>query len=547
MKRSVMVIAALASGGAASPASADLRWRAEVALGEPTPEQPHPPPTLWVHVVGEPLPARATWTAMELGHDPADVPGLAPVRPLAAVPYHRSRETLGLVVLVEGHEYFFGNDTYKEARGCDDPTATDGCKVVKVSTGVYPVLRAALDPVGAATDDVPASISQVGPPGSRGALLVYSVGTEVRFDGDLARLTGERLGDPRTQEGKTSRDLADGLRAARRALQAMDTRRKVLLVFSDGVDGGGTGALDAPHRELRADGVEVFAFHLDAGTDLIGDDPATKQRARAALERLADGQLAKVTGPDDLRTAIAETLRTIDSRYALQFPGVVLDRRTHRRSGFRWDGRPHRLVLTRDGQALDSVGPDGDVHDVVVVLAPTWSPGGGRSWAWLWLAVPGALMVVGVGLLMRRRPATPPLTPSAPRAPGPPPAPAPPIVARAEAPRTAMIDLNTGDGLPVVGWLVPIRGARAFETFQLRHGETRIGTTPAAHVVLADGFMSTDHARIVMSPTGFTLIDNDSTNGTFANERRIHRHELVDNDLITFGQTVCKFKAILGT
>ena len=110
-----------------------------------------------------------------------------------------------------------------------------------------------------------------------------------------------------------------------------------------------------------------------------------------------------------------------------------------------------------------------------------------------------------------------------------------------------MVNVTGGDGLPVVGWLVPIQGERSFQTFKLQYGETRIGTTSDAHIVLGDGYMSTDHARIVMSPSGFTLVDNNSTNGTFANERRIQRHELVDNDLLMFGKTVCKFKTILGT
>jgi pSer/pThr/pTyr-binding forkhead associated (FHA) protein len=47
-----------------------------------------------------------------------------------------------------------------------------------------------------------------------------------------------------------------------------------------------------------------------------------------------------------------------------------------------------------------------------------------------------------------------------------------------------------------------------------------------------------------MSPNGFTLIDNNSTNGTFVNERRVQRHELIDNDVIKFGKTDCKFKTI---
>ena len=62
-----------------------------------------------------------------------------------------------------------------------------------------------------------------------------------------------------------------------------------------------------------------------------------------------------------------------------------------------------------------------------------------------------------------------------------------------------------------------------------------------------DAFMSAEHAHIVMTPNGFTLADNQATNGTFVNEKRMTgRHELVDNDMVMFGKTSCKFKTIVG-
>ena len=40
------------------------------------------------------------------------------------------------------------------------------------------------------------------------------------------------------------------------------------------------------------------------------------------------------------------------------------------------------------------------------------------------------------------------------------------------------------------------------------------------------------------------LRDSGSTNGTYVNNRRVDRHELVDNDFIKFGSAMCKFKAL---
>ena len=93
--RFVFAVVALALW--AAPALADLTWTAEVVPGEPTAQQRHPPPSIRVKVVGEPLPARETWGAFVLRHDPSDVKGLGGVKPTRAIPYHLSTEPLGLV------------------------------------------------------------------------------------------------------------------------------------------------------------------------------------------------------------------------------------------------------------------------------------------------------------------------------------------------------------------------------------------------------------------------------------------------------------------
>jgi hypothetical protein len=128
-----------------------------------------------------------------------------------------------------------------------------------------------------------------------------------------------------------------------------------------------------------------------------------------------------------------------------------------------------------------------------------------------------------------------------------------PVVAMApmEAPKPAgpmkTVMLNAGGdegGFPIVGWLVPINGQHAYQTFRLRSGGTKIGTAPPADVVVNDGFMSTEHAQINCSPQGFTLIDNGATNGCYVNDRKVAKHDLVDNDMITLGKTNFRFKSI---
>ena len=133
------------------------------------------------------------------------------------------------------------------------------------------------------------------------------------------------------------------------------------------------------------------------------------------------------------------------------------------------------------------------------------------------------------------------------------PAPAPIMAAPMDAPKpmgpmkSVMIGQGGDEGgFAVVGWLVPLNGQHAYQTFRLRSSMTKIGTAPPADIVVNDGFMSTEHCQINCSPQGFTLIDGGSTNGSYVNERRVTaKHDLVDNDLVTFGKTNFKFKSIV--
>jgi pSer/pThr/pTyr-binding forkhead associated (FHA) protein len=55
--------------------------------------------------------------------------------------------------------------------------------------------------------------------------------------------------------------------------------------------------------------------------------------------------------------------------------------------------------------------------------------------------------------------------------------------------------------------------------------------------------MSSRHATIRAQGGSFVLEDH-STNGTFVNDKKVTRHELVDSDFVKFGQTLVKFKCL---
>ena len=107
-----------------------------------------------------------------------------------------------------------------------------------------------------------------------------------------------------------------------------------------------------------------------------------------------------------------------------------------------------------------------------------------------------------------------------------------------------VMDSTGGPGsTQLLGWLVPLQGPQRGELFTLAP-QTTIGTDPKCTVVLNDKFMSSAHAEINAENGMWVLRDKASTNGTYVNNRRVDRHELVDNDFIKFGSAMLKFKSL---
>lgn len=63
-----------------------------------------------------------------------------------------------------------------------------------------------------------------------------------------------------------------------------------------------------------------------------------------------------------------------------------------------------------------------------------------------------------------------------------------------------------------------------------------IGRTADNDIVLDNRGVSRKHAQIEFSDNGALLIDNDSLNGTFVNQRKVSEQALHDNDTITIGK-----------
>ncbi len=95
-------------------------------------------------------------------------------------------------------------------------------------------------------------------------------------------------------------------------------------------------------------------------------------------------------------------------------------------------------------------------------------------------------------------------------------------------------------GIQLLGWLVPLKGPHRGELHTLKP-QSVIGKDPTCDVVFNDSFMSSRHATI-RAQNGVFILEDHSTNGTFVNDKKVSRHELVDNDFVKFGQTLVKFK-----
>jgi hypothetical protein len=107
-----------------------------------------------------------------------------------------------------------------------------------------------------------------------------------------------------------------------------------------------------------------------------------------------------------------------------------------------------------------------------------------------------------------------------------------------------MMDVQGGPGsTQMLGWIVPLQGTQRGELFTLSP-VTTVGTDPMCTIVLNDKFMSSRHAEIKAENGVWVLRDSGSTNGTYVNNRRVDRQELVDNDVLKFGNALLKFKSL---
>jgi hypothetical protein len=77
---------------------------------------------------------------------------------------------------------------------------------------------------------------------------------------------------------------------------------------------------------------------------------------------------------------------------------------------------------------------------------------------------------------------------------------------------------------------------------------TTIGRMPSNVIVLPDGSVSSNHARVFRTPQGFVIEDVGSRNGTFINSEKVDgKHALADGDVVRFGKVLMTFNVAVET
>jgi hypothetical protein len=509
-----VVLAMLLGGVSAALAQPRVSLTVKPVVGDP--KRKHAAPDIEATVVGgPPLPI----DKFSLTQVDAKVP--VAMKALSLKKYVEGSEAITLIIVLEGHEIWIGNESYVESE--EDKFS-----------GVFSKLPPVLEP-----------LSKVGPPGSQAALLVYGAGATVRMPlSPLEQLTADKLGTQKDYAKTINRDLVNGIDKAIGMLKEVTTARKAIVYIGDGADTNPDEAREAlAGMRKRAEAAQIELFGIQYVAEGFENEGG---QVKTLIPDLVVAQ-----SMEGIASSAEVLAGKINDRYYLTFPGYDPELK----AGFTWDGLGHELMLKIDQTELEPI---------TLAMLPKWAPPQkAKPFPWLAVVIPvvGLIVLVALVKIFGGKKASPGAMVEMPAmvGSGPPmmaggagmgmagggmleamPAPKP-----AGPMKTVMIGAGGDtDGFPVVGWLVPLNGPQQHQTFRLQQGVTKIGTGGTSHIVVDDGFMSTEHFQIAGSPHGFTMIDSGSTNGTYVNDTRVAKQELLDNDVITVGKTNLVFKSI---
>jgi len=89
--------------------------------------------------------------------------------------------------------------------------------------------------------------------------------------------------------------------------------------------------------------------------------------------------------------------------------------------------------------------------------------------------------------------------------------------------------------------LVVIYGAELGRKYNIDGRELSVGRATINDIVLSQDAVSRQHAFIGVDEHGVRIRDNESTNGTYVNDQKVHEAYLHDGDLVRIGRSIFKF------
>jgi pSer/pThr/pTyr-binding forkhead associated (FHA) protein len=91
------------------------------------------------------------------------------------------------------------------------------------------------------------------------------------------------------------------------------------------------------------------------------------------------------------------------------------------------------------------------------------------------------------------------------------------------------------------GRYIEVQGPDERLLIGLGRGVTHIGRGLAADLHLDENSVSRRHAILVYRSSGFRILDDRSSNGTFVNGRRVTQADLKDGDVLALGRVVLRY------
>jgi diguanylate cyclase (GGDEF)-like protein len=89
--------------------------------------------------------------------------------------------------------------------------------------------------------------------------------------------------------------------------------------------------------------------------------------------------------------------------------------------------------------------------------------------------------------------------------------------------------------------LVVIYGHDLGRKYNIVGREMSIGRATVNDIILSQDAVSRTHANLLLDNNGVKIRDNESTNGTYVNDNKVHEAYLKDGDLIKIGRSIFKF------